>query len=85
MAEWNESGRGFILTTPRQISAFAMLQIHRKLAMEVKHPNGPRWYGSPMKQAKSIMANYGVECRHRTKAKVLVQYEQFLKDAGVLS
>jgi hypothetical protein len=81
MPSWHEGG--FVLDTRDQINAFALMQVHRKLKMEVDRPNGPRWHGSPMKQAIAIMASCGVECRHRTKKNVLAQYETFLKEAGL--
>ena len=75
---------GFVLVTPDQINAFALLQIHRKLKMEVDRPNGPRWMYSPMKQALAVMERAGSPCPHRRKKTVLEAYEKFLKEAGVI-
>jgi hypothetical protein len=73
-----------IILEGESISVFFYLQVYHKLRMEVRNPNGPTWRGSMMNQAKAIMDKHGVVCRHRTKAKVFAQYEQFLREGGVL-
>lgn len=75
---------GFILDTPDQIQAFALLQIYFKLKMEVGLPNGPTWRGSPSKQAKAILEANGIPCNKRRKADVLAAYKTFLEDNGIL-
>jgi len=79
------SGEGFILDTPEQIRAFALLQIYYKLKMEVEHPDGPKWKDSPLKQACQILmqANYAID--RRTRKHVFPIYEEYLKKIGVLS
>jgi len=74
---------GFILDTPDQIQAFALLQIYYKLKLEVEHPNGPKWRQSPLALAWEILANNEIHVRRQRKP-VFAAYEQLLKDAGIL-
>jgi len=72
-----------VLDKPEQIQAFGLLQIYHKLKLEVKHPGGPKWRVSPMKQAKIVLKQAGRPSGAR-KAQVLKQYEALLKEFGVL-
>jgi len=76
---------GFILDTPEQIRAFGLLQIYYKLKLEVEHPNGPKWAGSPKKQALLILAESGIvpENTH-LKRTVFVAYKSYLVSLGIL-
>ena len=78
------SDQGFILDTPDQIRAFGYLQVYYKLKMEVEHPNGPKWRGSPMMQAISILEAADIKVQKRTKKAVFVEYRAYLTVIGVL-
>jgi len=78
------SGEGFILDTPDQIRAFALLQVYYKLKMEVENPKGPKWRGNPKNQAVSIMEQAGIEVENpRMRRSVFVQYAAYLASIGV--
>jgi len=73
-----------ILDTPEAIQAFFMLQVYNKLKLEVKNAgSGMRWRVPPMAQAQAYLRKAGIKPKGR-KATVLVQFEQYLKDTGVL-
>lgn len=79
------SNEGFILDTPGDIAAFALLQVYFKLKMEVEHPGGPTWRFSPRQQALTILDRAGIEpLDKRTKAGVLAAYKAHLEGIGVL-
>jgi len=78
------SGEGFILDTPDQIQAFALLQLYYKLKLVAEHPNGPRWSQSPLPTAHRILAENDIHVPRRYKT-VFPAYEKLLKDAGILS
>jgi hypothetical protein len=74
----------FILDQPDQIRAFALLQVYHKLKMEVDHPNGPKWQGSPAKQARQILLNAGIVLgQHSRKKTVLAEYTAYLEAIGL--
>jgi len=73
-----------ILDQPHQIHAFFMLQVYNKLKLEVATAgSGMRWRVPPMTQAQAYLRKAGIKPKGR-KATVLVQFEQYLKDIGVL-
>lgn len=78
------SSGGFVLDTPQQIEAFALLQVYYKLKLEAEHPGGPRFGYSPMKQAIAILERSGRPTPHRRKKTVLADYEAALIEAGIL-
>jgi hypothetical protein len=74
---------GFILDKPDQIRAFAMLQIYFKLALEIEHPNGPKWRVSPAKIARQFLAEAGRPDPGRSKKSTFKAYEAYLKELGI--
>jgi len=73
-----------VLDKPEQMQAMALLQIYHKLKLEVKHPGGPKWRVSPMKQARMVLKEAGRPAGNR-KNRVLQQYEALLREFGIIS
>jgi len=68
-----------ILDTPEQIQTFGLKALYKKLEMEVKYPDGPRWRQAPSVQVRQIL---GVKTR--VKAKLLEQFKAHLIKEGIL-